>query len=138
MTEPMLANATVQEIQLELIRRSRFNNFDGERVVASLEQNRELWTAVCMDRLGLASAAHPDRLPAMSLIKLRDLGRNTWNVDTLFVLTESLEKTQKLAQVAVEGSWQADEVIVQDNAEEMAEALGYRPYTGGMLTVWWD
>lgn len=133
-----LSEATVQEIQLELVRRRRFNDFDGGLVVASLERHRELWVAVCMDRLGVASAKHPDRLAPLSLIKLRDLPDNTWNVDTLFVLTESLDKARELARVAEEERWLANEVIVQENAEEMGDALGTWPYTEGVLTAWWD
>ena len=56
MNEPRsLGDATVQEIQLELIRRTRFNAFDGERVTASLIRHRELWMAVLLDRQGLAN-----------------------------------------------------------------------------------
>jgi hypothetical protein len=46
-----LNKATCQELQLELIRRRRFNGFDGERVVSILLAHRELWEAVVMDRL---------------------------------------------------------------------------------------
>ncbi|MFI6167202.1 hypothetical protein ACIBCN_10470 [Nocardia sp. NPDC051052] len=66
------------------------------------------------------------------------MSRNTWNVDTLFVLTESLDQARQLARVADEERWLADEVIVQDNADEMGAALGSWPYTGGVLTAWWD
>jgi hypothetical protein len=50
-----LIDATVQEIQLELIRRTKFNAFDGERVMASLLRHRELWMAVLLDSQGLAN-----------------------------------------------------------------------------------
>lgn len=40
----LLSNATVQEIQLELIKRaSRDDAMDGEQVVASLLKHRDLW-----------------------------------------------------------------------------------------------
>jgi hypothetical protein len=38
-----LTTATVQEIQLELIRRHQHNNFDGEDVAADLMAHREWW-----------------------------------------------------------------------------------------------
>jgi hypothetical protein len=38
-----LRDATVQEIQLELLRRSSFNALNGERVVDSLLRHRDLW-----------------------------------------------------------------------------------------------
>jgi len=38
-----LTQASVQGIQLELIRRRRSNSFDGQRVVATLRRHRKLW-----------------------------------------------------------------------------------------------
>ena len=51
----LLRDATVQEIQLELIRRTKFNAFDGERIYASLMKHRSYWQAVLLDRPGLAN-----------------------------------------------------------------------------------
>jgi hypothetical protein len=47
-----LRNATVQDIQLELLRRTEYKALDGERVVASLLRHRELWLAALLDRQG--------------------------------------------------------------------------------------
>ena len=41
----LLREASVQEIQLELLRRTRFNALDGERVCASLLKHCGLWVA---------------------------------------------------------------------------------------------
>ena len=38
----LLRHATVQDIQLELLRRTKFNALDGERIVASLLKHRDL------------------------------------------------------------------------------------------------
>ena len=74
MNEPvLLRDATVQEIQLELLRRSSFNAMDGERIADSLLRRRDLWLSFLLDRPGLANYAEPSRLPMMGLIKLRDL-----------------------------------------------------------------
>jgi hypothetical protein len=56
MSEPTIAlgDATVQDIQLELIRRTRFNAMDGRQVYASLLAHRHLWTAALLDRPGLS------------------------------------------------------------------------------------
>jgi hypothetical protein len=51
---PSPGDATVQGIQFELIRRTKFNAFDGERVEGSLLRHRELWMAVLLDRQGVA------------------------------------------------------------------------------------
>src|SRR5215471_17883930 len=87
-----LRDASVQEIQLELLRRTKFNAFDRERVYASLMAHRDLWLAVLLDRPGVANYAEPG-LPLMSgLIKLRDLPDNIWNADTLYILTRRMSK----------------------------------------------
>jgi len=52
---PSLRDASVQEIQLELLRRSCWNALDGERVHASLMKHRDLWLAVLLDRPGVAN-----------------------------------------------------------------------------------
>ena len=133
-----LCDATVQEIELELIRRRRFNEFDGPKIVESFERNPKLWIAAYMDRFGLYRDEHPDWLPASSLIKLRDLRHNRWNVDTLCVLTPDIDHARELAALADMDDWQADEVIVQDNAEEVSMALGMFPLKYGLVTFWWD
>src|SRR5437764_5972271 len=91
-----LAEATVQDIQLELIRRTRFNGADGERVIASLMAHRYLWEAVLLDRLGVS---RPGRLPAAGLIKLRDLPDNIWNADTLYILTPDEATARKIVEI---------------------------------------
>lgn len=63
-----LRDATVQDIQLELIRRTTFNALDGERVCASLLKHRQLWTAVLLDRPGLANYAKPSHLLSMLIL----------------------------------------------------------------------
>jgi hypothetical protein len=74
-----LSEATVQEIQFELIRRSSFNALDGPRVLESLQRHRELWLSVVFDRIGFCDTE--SLLPISSLIKLRDLPRNIWNAE---------------------------------------------------------
>ena len=91
-----LAEATAQDIQLELIRRHQYNAFDGEKVAAKLWEHRDLWDAVMMDRLAISS---PGRLPSMGLIKLRDLPDNLWNVDTLYSLAASKGAGERLAEI---------------------------------------
>ena len=78
-----LRDASVQEIQLELIRRTHFNAFEGERIYASLMKHRSLWLAVLLDRPGMANHDEPGLLLISGLIKLRDLPDNLWNADIL-------------------------------------------------------
>jgi len=132
-----LRDATVQDIQLELLRRTQFNALDGERVFASLLRHRDLWLAVLLDRPGVANYAEPGRLLTSGLIKLRDLPDSFWNADTLFILTESHVQARELARLAEEDDW-AGEVYVYENQEQIDRALGTGRDKYGLLSVWWD
>lgn len=120
-----LTEASVQEIQLELIRRKRFNCFDGPKIVASLRRHRALWKGVLMDRRG-------------DLIKLRDLPDNYWNVDELFIMTDTLDQAQQLERIAEEEDWQADAVQVHSNESERVDELGTTDDPGYLISFWWD
>lgn len=72
----LLRDATVQEIQLELIRRTRPGEFNMERVLADLAAHRDLWEAAMMDTFCFSN---PGKLPRSGLIKLRDLPENVAN-----------------------------------------------------------
>lgn len=138
MTTPLsLRGATVQDIQLELIRRTRFNAFDGERVVASLMKHRSLWTAAMLDRPGVSPPYGSALLLIDGLIKLRDLPDNLWNTDTLYVLTPSAETAHELGQ-HIEADNLGGEIIVYEDPDEIGAALGMIGEECGLLTVWWD
>lgn len=132
-----LRDAAVQEIQLELLRRTNFNALDGERVAGSLLKHRDLWLSFLLDRPGLANYAEPSRLLMMGLIKLRDLPDDFWNSDTLFILTPTHAQARELARIAEEEDW-AGEVYVYKNQEEIDRALGTGRDEYGLVSVWWD
>ena len=133
--EPLpLAEASVQEIQLELIRRRRFNEFDGPKIVSSLRRHRSLWLAVFMDRLGYVSEAGGSN---WGLIKLRDLPQNHWNVDDLFVLTQTAEQAHELKRIAEDEDWQADNCTIIENREERSRLLGTSD-PQFVIDFWWD
>ncbi len=134
----LLSDASTQDIQLELIRRRRFNLFEGPKIVDSLLRHRGLWLAAYMDRWGTHQADKPDWLPFGSLIQLRDLRGDNWNVDLLFVLSTSTAHARQLYDIAEAEDWKADELIVQDNNEEVCMALGQSACGYGVLTAWWD
>ena len=134
---PSLRTTPVQDIQLELLRRTSFNTLDVKRVCASLRKHRHLWTAALLDRPGLPNYATPRRLLTAGLIKLRDLPDNLWNADTLFVLTPTGRAAEELAEVARTEDW-GGEVQVHDDREDTDNALGTGRQGYGMLSVWWD
>jgi hypothetical protein len=120
-----LTEASVQEIQLELIRRHRFNMFDGPKIVTSLRDHRSLWTAVLM---GQGSSS--------DLITLRDLPQNFWNADTLYILTHDYASAAAWERIAEEEQWHADDVqVIWGNA--CADRLGTSE-PGYLVQFWWD
>ncbi len=129
-----LAEATTQELQLELIRRRHFHAFDGQRVVDCLLQHRDLWEAVMMDRLAIS---HPGSLPTMGLMKLRDFANDQWNVDTLYILTNSTEDADKLAEIFNRRQW-GGMIDVHTDPDEVDAALGGAKPGQAILSIWWD
>lgn len=119
---PSLRDATVQDIQLELIRRTKFNALDGEQVHAGLLRHRGLWQAVLLDRPGHADYTKPASLLLSGLIKLRDLPYNDWNADTLFVLTDTPAAARALAKLITDEDW-GGAVQVHDDPAEIGRAL---------------
>ncbi len=74
-----------------------------------------------------------DRLGDTALIKLRDIGTNDWNVDTLYVLSSGANDA---SLSALARHWQADEIlwVTGRAASKLLGTSGrYR-----ILEVWWD
>lgn len=130
-------DASVQDIQLELIRRTSYNVLDGERVYASLLAHRDLWLAVLLDRPGVPNYAHPRHLMTVGLIKLRDLPDNLWNADQLFVLTRTRAQAREMAAAIGREDW-GGEVLVYEDQRELDDAIGSGREEYGLLSVWWD
>jgi hypothetical protein len=123
-----LAAASVQEIHLELIRRSQHNNFDGEQVCADLLAHRGDWQAVLFDTNALTGGGG-------GLIKLRDLADNFYNVDTLYILAVDEAAGQRLAALAE--PWLADNVVIHEQ-DETDDHLGGCDDNGRLVAMWWD
>jgi hypothetical protein len=132
-----LRTASVQDIQLELLRRTRFNDLDGERVVASLLKHHDLWLAVLLDRPGIPNYAEQHLLLTSGLIKLRDLRDNIWNADTLFILTRTREQARQIGRIVEEEEW-GGSVQLHEDQEEIDRALGTGRKEYGLVSVWWD
>lgn len=128
----LLRKATIQEIQLELIRRTLPGLVDGERIVADLLTHRGLWEAAMLDRFCFSN---PGKLPRIGLIKLRDLPENFWNADTLYVLTPTIEDAQALLPLAEE--W-GGMVLLHDDLDDVQNTLGGTGREQAVVSVWWD
>lgn len=126
----MKAICRMQQLELERIRASSFNGFDGDVVVDSLVKHRDLWRGVVLDREGGDDG--------ICLIKLRDIHRDCWNVDTLFILCEDDASDATRAELtALAHSWGADEIDWMDN-DRANSVLGRGGFNSNLLRVWWD
>jgi hypothetical protein len=132
-----LRAVSVQDIQLELLRRTSFNALDGDKVCASLLRHRHLWLATLLDRPGVPNYTEPGLLLTSGLIKLRDLPDNLWNADTLFILTRTRAQARELTRIIRDEDW-GGEVQVYERQEEIDRALGTGRQEYGLLSVWWD
>ena len=120
----------IQKLNLELIKRVKFNFFDGEQIVNDLLNHKHLWKSTVMTTCSGTS---------LSLVNLRDLSENIWNVDTLFILPEP-GKEDELYQLT--SKWSPDE-IVWIGGELACSLLG--EYSNDLmnnprviLRLWWD
>lgn len=126
----------IQELEFELIKKTNYNNFDGEYAVKVLMQHKKLWKGVVMDREIFISGDKVDskygKLTS-DLIKLRDIDSDFWNVDTLFILS-SEEDDEKLLLMA--NKLHPDELEWLDQ-KDASDRLGAFP-AGRVLKLWWD
>jgi hypothetical protein len=160
-----LATATVQDIHLELIRRSEHNAFHGERVLADLLTHRQDWQAVLFDTYGLAT----DRgLPAhLVLCQTSKLGLpwqfNQVNQEVRCIITLKSQFDRALVKLRdmASNDYNADTLYILAVNEEaahrltaLAEAWGAEPHiygqeeteralgtsrdNGCLVQMWWD
>ena len=85
-----------QQIQLQRVVEGTLNNFDGEKVAQSLEENQTLWEGFVFGRFDFGV-----------LIELRDIKSGNLNADTLMILTtkDNLEELLKIID-----TWNAVEI----------------------------
>ena len=133
-----LAAASVQELHLELLRRSQHNNFDGEQVCADLLAHRGDWQAVVFDTNALTGGGG-----LSGLIKLRDLADDYYKVDTLYILAIDEAAAQRLAALAE--PWLADDVQLynqRDTNHHLGGCDDNPSASSGrrlrLVTMWWD
>ena len=135
--EPLLlTQASVQEIMLELIRRRRFNDFRGPRVVASLRRHRDLWRA-CLFRSDGLPPKDGAMLGAMSLFNLRDIPDDRWNADSLYVSCDTADQARAVLELAKADRWHADATALHDDALQVSSTLADSG-PAAVAEFWWD
>ncbi len=124
----------VQRLYFELLRRSRVNLLDGERVVRDLLKWRHLWYSVIATRLPYPSR-QKGGLP-LGLSLLRTTRWNDWPADTVYIWTneEALPKLERL----IEERWQASEIEVLLPEDDELIFANLQDEDDRVLFVWWD
>jgi hypothetical protein len=121
---PPRSISAIQAIQFELMAKSSFNYFDGRRVVRDLRNHRRLWCGVVMET------------GDGSLLNLRDIGDNIWNVDTVYILSSGADDVV-LARLAQHWSADARTWVSGSAAEKLLGEAGPE-FHRRILEVWWD
>ena len=152
--EPVpLSENTPQKLQLELLRSTSFNEFDGAVVAKDLEENPDRWDAFLFTRIARFDA----------LVPLRDLETGFYNVDRIYVKTDwkNLSWFKQKCKEDV-GPWRVNEfgyfgwkpgaderhlgefVAVGPLEEELQDEdsakriLGYGEKVKCFMRIWWD
>jgi hypothetical protein len=129
-----LSKSTVQEIQLELLRRAGGDGYNAEVIIASLLQHKDLWESAMLDRFCFSN---PGRLPSIGLIKLRDLADDFWNADTLYILTPNVEAAKKLSKIIKRAEW-GGMMQLHTDQKDIDSALGSGREERAVISIWWD
>jgi hypothetical protein len=135
-SEKRLHDASIQEIQLELFRRSAVSiEHNAAKVVEVLLASRHLWRGLIIDSLGVSEGG--DWLQPSSMIKLRDVDQDFWNADTLYVLCPDRESADELAAKLPMDRF-ACMATIEEDQKIIDRALGGR-HTGMVIVrFWWD
>ena len=90
----------MQKLQLEIIKNTRHNKMYGADIYEDLVANKHLWEGVIL---------FPHDHPPLELYCLRDLSKNIWNCDTVYIYTTT-ENVMPLKHLA--DKWNAFENMV--------------------------
>lgn len=138
--DPSPREATPLELQLELMRRTRFNAFRGPRIYDDLLARRDLWRAAIFGRDDVVFIErNGERVHAApfwnTLNLLPDEDVEGYNADQLWVLTPSADAGRALLDLARQ-RWRCDERRMWNraNSRRVAGCEGDER----VVSLWWD
>lgn len=127
---------TVQQIQLEIIRRGGYNAFRGDRVYAWLASHRSAWVSAAFGRL--RTKVKDRRAVIESLTRFNtvtELVDDGWNADELWLVAPDAAAAERLRTVA-QVHWFADNVTTL--TEEEARRVAGVESPAQVVELWWD
>ena len=112
-----------QQIQLDVIAKTNFNNFNGKEIARWLKENHKMWRTVLLP---------------LDFISLRDMANGSWHADTLFIYPEDgygfkIEEIMKEQFYADETQWHGGE-----SAMDMLGTSELRDKSYVIFSAWWD
>lgn len=127
---------SVQDLHMEILSRSGFNSFRGDRVAASLSKHRDLWRAVAFGRLRTKlEGTAAEHQPPVWLNTVTEMARGYWNADEVWVVAPDAEAAKKVRFIG-EVHWFADNITTLDGAEARRVAGVVAPAC--VVELWWD
>ena len=123
---PELKITTIQDLQLQIIALTNYNNCDGRKINRLLRENHHLWRAAIM--------------PNKQLYPLRDMEEGFWSADTLYLFPREGKEFE--LEELVKEQFNADE-ITWIGSDRSLDLLGYWKNDEVLnprliLSIWWD
>lgn len=133
----MSNSLTIQAIYLELIRRTHWNDFNGDEVAGDLEARPDLWDGVILINDSIAAGEKWEIVT--DLLTLRDIKDNQFNASTIYILTKQ-GKEDELYELC--RRWNADEVDFIGGTKACGmlriSSPELRANEKTLLRIWWD
>jgi len=105
-----------QMLVFDLIKRSSFNGFDGEKTVNYLVKNKENWVGV---------------MPKVEDYALRDIDGDSFHIDTIQILCKDEESARNLLP-------KMKKALNADEAGLEADRHDYQNKAQRIIWLWWD
>ena len=112
-----------QQIQLDIIAKTNFNIFHGERIAKWLSENHKMWRSVLL---------------SLDFISLRAMDNGHWHADTFYMAPE--DRWQFALEEAMKEQFGADETrwIGGETAVDMLGTTEVEDKSYVILEAWWD
>lgn len=127
-----IGDCSAQELAAAILLDAGRSRFNPKPVLADLYNHQHLWRTFLM---GLPiSPGVNDQLPKSILLPLRDL-KDSWNLDTLYVLTRSADCVAPLIALGEEWGCERGEVYDREQAERL---MNWSHNPQPIVWFWWD